>query len=367
MTSRLHDARGHVTASWRALRIRTANPVSSLSRAFGCYAPISSARPFAWPASSAITSQTGASAMGLRHRSIRLRVGILIVVPVLCLIGLYGFAASITLGSALTQAHTKTLHNDLLNPVSSFQAALAQERHLALLSLAAPTSTQFASAVGMQENNTRKALDALRAAIASPAVADNATAGERQAITGLLSAAATLPALRGNVAAGAIATTTALADYDAIINSGYTVLDQAIGAQANVPIVTQATDIINLARGLQAALGESDLLVADMTQRKFPDSDKIAFAQLATLRQQLVSNASGALLPAYRSLLDKNLRPAAAGAARQHRRVRALRQGDVHRADRSGQQAPEPDDPPGQRGVPGIDPGGRARIARHHR
>src|SRR5580692_6173602 len=314
MTSRLHDARGHVTASWRALRIRTANPVSSLSRAFGCYAPISSARPFAWPASSAITSQTGASAMGLRHRSIRLRVGILIVVPVLCLIGLYGFAASITLGSALTQAHTKTLHNDLLNPVSSFQAALAQERHLALLSLAAPTSTQFASAVGMQENNTRKALDALRAAIASPAVADNATAGERQAITGLLSAAATLPALRGNVAAGAIATTTALADYDAIINSGYTVLDQAIGAQANVPIVTQATDIINLARGLQAALGESDLLVADMTQRKFPDSDKIAFAQLATLRQQLVSNASGDLLPAYRSLLDKNLSPAAAGA-----------------------------------------------------
>ena len=42
--------------------------------------------------------------MGLRHRSIRLRVGILIAVPVLCLLALYGFVASITLGSAISQA-----------------------------------------------------------------------------------------------------------------------------------------------------------------------------------------------------------------------------------------------------------------------
>src|SRR5215469_14478378 len=160
----------------------------------------SSARGFTLSARSAITSHTGASAMGLRHRSIRLRVGILIVVPVLCLIGLYGFAASITLGSALTQAHTKTLRNDLLTPVSNFQAALAQERHLALLSLASPSSTQFAAEVGMQENTTRKAMDALVAAVEAPAVSDNATAGEHQAIKNLLSVAATLPALRGNVA-----------------------------------------------------------------------------------------------------------------------------------------------------------------------
>src|SRR5215469_16616497 len=138
----------------------------------------SSARGFTLSARSDFASNTGASAMGLRHRSIRLRVGILIVVPVLCLIGLYGFAASITLGSALTQAHTKTLRSDLLTPVSNFQAELAQERHLALLSLASPSSTQFASEVGMQENNTRKALDALTGAIQSPAVAGNAGAGE---------------------------------------------------------------------------------------------------------------------------------------------------------------------------------------------
>src|SRR5215469_5972797 len=252
--------------------------------------------------------------MGLRHRSIRLRVAILIVVPVLCLIGLYGFAASITLGSALSQAHAKTLRSDLLTPVSNFQGALAQERHLALLSLADPTSTQFASEVGMQENNTRKALDALTVAIQSPAVANNETAAEHQAIKNLLTAEATLPALRGDVAAGAISATTALAHYDAIINDLYAVLDASIGQQTSVPIVTQATDIVSMSRGMQAMLAESDLLAADITQRKFPDSDRVEFAELAALRQQLTTGTAAELDPPYRAIIDKNVSPASANA-----------------------------------------------------
>ena len=247
--------------------------------------------------------------MGLRHRSIRLRVGILIVVPVLCLIGLYGFAASITLGSALTQAHAKTITNDLLTPVGTFQAALAQERHLAVLSLADPTSTQFASEVGMQENNTRKALDALKVAIQSPQVTGNASAGEQQAIKNLLNAAGMLAAIRSNVAAGSLSMTTALQDYDNIINAGYTVLDEALGSQTNVPIVTQALAVINLDRALQATLAESDLLAGDMAQAKFPANDKITFGELATQRQALANTTTAELLPDYRDLISRNVTP----------------------------------------------------------
>jgi signal transduction histidine kinase len=247
--------------------------------------------------------------MGLRHSSIRLRVGILIVVPVLCLIGLYGFAASITLGSALTQAHAKTVRNDLLAPVDNFLAALAQERHLAVLSLADPTSTQFASEVGMQENNTRKTLDALTAAVQAPQVTGSNSAGEQRAIKNLLTAAGTLAAVRGNVAAGAISVTTAVRDYDNIIDTGYTVLDEALGAQSSVPLVTQALTVINLDRALQATLAESDLLAGDMAQLKFPVADKITFGELATQRQALAGTAMAELLPDYRSLVSRYVTP----------------------------------------------------------
>jgi len=114
--------------------------------------------------------------MGLRHRSIRLRVGILIIVPVLCLIALYGFVTSITAGSALTQTHAKSIKDDLATPVTAFQVALDTERHDALLSLAAPTNTQYASKLGQQENMTQVALGTLRAAMASSAVTGYASA-----------------------------------------------------------------------------------------------------------------------------------------------------------------------------------------------
>ena len=243
--------------------------------------------------------------MGLRHRSIRLRVAILIVVPVLCLIALYGFAASITLGSALSQARTKAVANDLLTPVGTFQTALAQERHLAILSLANPTSTQFASEVGMQENNTRKALDELKAAVQAPQVAGSESAGQRRAIQNMLSAAGKLTAIRSNVAAGALSMGAALADYNSIISAGYAVLDQATDAQTSAPIVTQALNVINLDRALQGALAESDLLTGDMTQLKFPTGDRIAFAELATQRQQLAGTATAELLPQYQTLFHR--------------------------------------------------------------
>ena len=137
--------------------------------------------------------------MGLRHRSIRLRVGILILVPVLCLIALYGFAASITLGNALTQAHAKSLRDQLLTPLTAFQAQLDRERHLAVLTLAIPNSTKLAAELSMQENATQQALSAFESTTASPGVLDNSTPAEHQAITTLTSDARSLSAIRTDV------------------------------------------------------------------------------------------------------------------------------------------------------------------------
>ncbi len=262
-----------------------------------------------YPADAAITSHTGASAMGLRHRSIRLRVGILIVVPVLCLIGLYGFAASITLGSALTQAHAKTLRNDLLTPVGSFQQQLATERHLAVLSLANPNSTQWASELGVQENRTRIVLDALTKAVQAPQVTGNASAGERRSINNLLSEAGMLTAIRSNVAANAVSISAVIGDYNAIVNAGYIVLDQALDSLSSVPLVAQALEVINLDRALQYSLAESDLLAGDMSQLRFPTADRITFAELATGRQNLINTATPQLLPEYQDLLTRNVTP----------------------------------------------------------
>src|SRR5580658_4778165 len=105
--------------------------------------------------------------MGLRHRSIRLRVGILIMVPVLCLIALYGFAVSLTLGNALNQVHAKSLTDTVVVPLSNFQANLNKERAFAVLMLATPGSAQLANELSSAEAQTLLSLDGLTTALNS--------------------------------------------------------------------------------------------------------------------------------------------------------------------------------------------------------
>ena len=254
--------------------------------------------------------------MGLRHRSIRLRVGLLIALPVLCLLALYGFVAGITLGSAVTQQHARSLKNDLADPVAAFQTQLATERHFALLSLANPTNTQVASALGLQESKTQQVLAALNSALTAPAVTSYASASEKAAIATLrdLASMSNLSAIRGRVADDAISIRAALAEYDSVINAGYQVIDEALGQQANVDLVTQAMAVINLDRAASAAGEEWDLLTADIAQAKFPDADRLVFSALANQRQTLVANTIPQLNAPYSQLMASHVTPAVTSA-----------------------------------------------------
>ena len=244
--------------------------------------------------------------MGLRHRSIRLRVGILIVVPVLCLLALYGFVVAITLGNVLTQRRANTVRAEVANPVGAFQVQLAAERHLALQLIANPTSTSAQSAFGEQEAKTTTAFNALTLALQSGTVAANASPTEKQAINTLIGNTRRLSYIRGDVTNTAFGLPAVLDDYDSIINAGYTVLDEAIDQETSVPWVTQALNISHLDRAGQVAQAESDLLAADIAQGKFPFADRTAFAGLASLRQSLLGIALPELQPPYKSIFMTN-------------------------------------------------------------
>jgi signal transduction histidine kinase len=249
--------------------------------------------------------------MRMRHRSIGLRVGILIAVPLLLLLVAYGFAASLTVSNALKQTRATALRNQVGNPVSIFQLEVAAERGLAILNLATPSSPQLAGQLGTQEVATSKALAQLRSALSSPAATENASSAELTAMRTLLAQGTELNLVRNAVSDDAIDMRAALSDYDSIIQSGYAVLDQLIDTEANVQQVTQATDLVNLDRARQATLAEGDLLAGDMAMRMLPDADRMTIASLAATRQQLIAGSLPDLQGSYRAAVDKYV-PAAA-------------------------------------------------------
>jgi signal transduction histidine kinase len=249
----------------------------------------------------------GPTAMGMRHRSIGLRVGLLIAVPMLSLVVLYAFVVSLTLSNALTQTRSTSVRNDVGNPLGVFQLQVAAERGLAVLSLATQSSMPVASELATQETATSRSLAQLQAAFSSSAVTSGASAAELTAIHAVLAQGAELSRIRGAVAGHAIAMGTALADYDSIIQSGYVVLDRIFYAEANVQQVTQAIDLVNLDRARQATVAERDLLAGDIAMRQFPGADRLTIASLAATRQQLMISSLAALQPSYRAAIDRYL------------------------------------------------------------
>jgi len=247
----------------------------------------------------------GLAAMGMRHRSIGLRVGILVAVPLLCLVVLYAFAASLTVSNALKQTRATSLRNQVGNPISIFQLEVAAERGLALLSLATPSSPQIAGQLSTQEVATSKALTQMQSAFSSPAAIANASSAELTSMHALVNQGAELNLVRTAVATHAIDMRAALLDYNTIIQSGYAVLDHLIDSESNVQQVTQAIDLVNLDRARQATIAESNLLAADMAMREFPAADRMTIDSLAATRQQLEAGALPGLQASYRAAVDK--------------------------------------------------------------
>src|SRR6266852_9037805 len=141
--------------------------------------------------------------MGLRRRSIRLRIFLLVLIPLLSLLGLYIFVASITVGQALSEAHTRAADRDTGTPIGSFETQLYAERRIAMIYTAAP-APQFLTQLDAQEAKTDQARSAMTAAVTSGATQSNATGPEKTDINILLKSAAGIGTLRADIAAGTI-------------------------------------------------------------------------------------------------------------------------------------------------------------------
>ncbi len=86
----------------------------------------------------------------LRRRSVRLRIVVLVLVPVIALIGLYGVVLSLTLGTLLSLRQGARVGAEVTTPVSRVQVAVGTERLLALEYLADPTHARLVSFLGQE-------------------------------------------------------------------------------------------------------------------------------------------------------------------------------------------------------------------------
>ncbi len=251
--------------------------------------------------------------MGLRRRSIRLRIVLLVAIPILSLIGVYAFAATVTASDAINLAKSRSLKDTIGTPTGNLEAQIDAERLIAVVYLAAPVPSNLA-ALHAQEAKTEQAQADFEKAVHSTATTSGAVPAEKQAIAALVKQTAGLPALRSSIASLSITRPQAITAYGNVISTADVVLNQAILQETNVPLVTQSLALVRTGRSEEILLEEDALLNGDAIARTFSLADRQEFAQLVGAHRALYSQTLPDLEPAYRAFYLRDVSPQASAA-----------------------------------------------------
>jgi signal transduction histidine kinase len=230
--------------------------------------------------------------MSLRHTSIRLRMFLLVSVPLLALIGVYAYAVVGQLGTAVGLANAGKVSGTTITPVSNAMIALNAERSAATGYLATHSS-RVMSVYRQDEAATGRQFRILETVTRSGPVTANATPLEKTAAaTFIKDYKGPLRALRGEVAAGSIARTAAINAYSAIMADGLRVGEQAIQvAYVSQSLASTARQEVNLYAAEMLVLQENDIYSGDVAAGPMPAADQKEFAQLVAVRRYLVQDA----------------------------------------------------------------------------
>ncbi len=251
--------------------------------------------------------------MGLRLRSIRQKIVLLVLVPVLSLIGLYVFALSLTAKNAINLSRTNTLKNATALPAGNFVSALEAERVLALVYLSRPTGANLA-ALENAESKTGATATAMKLALTSDATTGNASPGEKQAIAVLLSDASRLPSLHSQIRAQIVTRSGAFADYNNLIADSFALLQQVVLQETNMTVGTQSLAVLRVGRSEELLGQEQALVLADLAAGRFPAADRQQFTELAGARRISYSQNLADLSAQYRALFNRYVSPQALAA-----------------------------------------------------
>src|SRR5215475_5646407 len=132
--------------------------------------------------------------MRLRHTSIRRRVFLLVLVPLVATIAIYGYAVANQFSTAVGLSNAGKVSGATIDPVSKSAQALVAERDAAVLYMVIPSG-------------------------------QNKAPLEKSAAAQFVRDLGTLDRLRSQVAARSIDTTAAINSYSAILNAGVTVAE----------------------------------------------------------------------------------------------------------------------------------------------
>lgn len=234
--------------------------------------------------------------MRFRGKSIRRKIVALLLVPLLSLTTIWGFATVLTGREANRLLHVSDIIDRIGYPAEDTVRVLQQERRQTLVYLADPRASDALSALRRTRTATDETIAKIRKNAEDSDIREAMGADGTEHMTVTLDSLSGINALRRSIEAGTVTRAQAFARYDQAVDTCFALLSSLDGID-DVGLDRQARALVNLTRARELlaredALTGSALVVGRLSHRETHDvSDLIA-------QRELLYDISLPLLPA---------------------------------------------------------------------
>jgi signal transduction histidine kinase len=214
--------------------------------------------------------------MGSRGRSIRLRIYFLVAIPLITMLGLFGYVAYTSVTNWLNLDRAPSLIQATSIPITDFVSLLQAERRAAVAYESQPSAANLAtyqSAVAATKNG----LGTFEGVVDSAATTGNATATETAALTKMVKDVTSMSGLRAEVTAKKLSPIDVLQAYSEIIADQEAVFQAQAASMTDTVASSQGLGLISAVNAREDLSEQDAVLAGALAVNSLTGPDRAAF------------------------------------------------------------------------------------------
>src|SRR5215831_10610494 len=244
--------------------------------------------------------------MGSRGRSIRLRIYFLVAIPLVTMLGLFGYVAYTSVTSWLNLDRAPSLIRATSIPITTFVNILQAERRAAVAYLSQPSAANL-NAYQNAIMATKNAELPFQAAVTSPETKANATADETAAIGTMLSDVAGIAKVRGAVTAKMLPPLDAFGAYTKVITDQDTVFQAEAASITDASAASQGLGLIASVNAREDMFEQDVVLAGALASGSISPQERVVFSLAAGRQQDDAALYTAMFTPAERAVFNAPL------------------------------------------------------------
>lgn len=234
--------------------------------------------------------------MRFRGKSIRRKIVALLLVPLVSLTALWGFATLITGRQAVQLLGVAYVIDKVGYPVEDVVRVIQKERRQTLVVIGDPRASNATTELAKSRAATDEAVERISADAQDPEVVDELSPASARHLTSILEAFRSIGALRGAVDGGSVDTNQALELYNRLVDPCYDFL-MNLHALEDVEMDKQGRALVGITRARETLSREDALVAGALAARNVSQAD-IRHVSDFVANRKLLYEFNLAILPA---------------------------------------------------------------------